>query len=493
MDKPHPFGLELRRLRERRKLSLRQMGRLVNFTPGYLSKIENGRAPTVSLARLCDEALLANGRLVRLARVSAEPAHPDQLPPVVGRSAGRKEELGHLTAMLRRRVPGPLIAVVDGSPGVGKSTLAIRAAHQVTDDFPDGVLYADLRGASPDEPPLQPGEVLSAFLFALGAPVSPGSGVDAQSALYRSVLSGRRALVVLDNATSSTQVKPLLPGGSECTVLVTSRQRLAELVLMVDAERVTLAPLDGPASIALFHHVLGEERVNADRDAFDELARLCGHLPIALRIAAERVAARHDRPVRHLLDQLRTRPLDALETEGTVGIRDVLEPSYRRLDVASARLFRLIGLHPGADVTTSTAAALAGVPCAEAERRLDRLSAAHLVETHGERYRLPPLIAHYAAEQATLTETPEHRQAAIDRLAASYLTAATAALDTPARVSPAASCCAVHPVPEASRWYATEAANIEALVRLLRGRGRDDLAAALRDRLYALCPAAGRR
>jgi tetratricopeptide (TPR) repeat protein/transcriptional regulator with XRE-family HTH domain len=393
-----PFGRELRRLRQQRGLSLRDLSRIIGFTPGYLSKVENGRAPSPELARACDATLAADGALVALANAEAS-VRPAQLPAGIRRFVGRDDQLNLLDAAEAR------VVIIDGPPGSGKTTLALRWAHHAVDRFPDGQLYLDLRGHSADERPVEPHVALEEFLTALGVPANGiPSGLDRCSALFRSLVADRKLLVVLDSAADADQVRPLLPAAPGCVVVLTSRERLA---VPRDALRVTLGPMKPAEAQALIRRVIGEERAAAEPAAVDELAARCGFLPLALRIAADRVLAQPHYLVRDLVDELDADGrLDVLSTFDSIAVRTVFDWSYRRLDEPCARMFRLVGLHRGPDISTGAAAALAGLPLAAARSLLERLAAAHLVQAVGEdRYRLHDLLREYAAELVTRQES----------------------------------------------------------------------------------------
>jgi transcriptional regulator with XRE-family HTH domain/tetratricopeptide (TPR) repeat protein len=392
------FGLELRRLRQQCGLSLRDLSKVIGFTPGYLSKVENGRPPSPELARACDEALGAGGALVALANAEAS-VRPAQLPAGIRRFVGRGDQLQTLDNTDARAV------IIDGPPGTGKTMLALRWAHHAVDRFPDGQLYVDLRGHSPHERPMEPRIAVEEFLTALGVPVHGFSGgipasIERSSALYRSLVADRKLLVVLDNAASSEQVRPLLPAAPGCVVVITSRERLSGIAVHTGAQRVTLGPMTPADSIALIRRVIGDERAEAEPDAVTDLAARCGFLPLALRIAAERVVAQPHYLVRDLVDELDADGrLDVLSTFDSIAVRTVFDWSYRRLDADGARMFRLLGLHRGPHISAGAAAALAGLPLPAARIQLDRLAAVHLVQSLGrDRYQLPDLLREYAGE-----------------------------------------------------------------------------------------------
>ncbi|WP_412543962.1 BTAD domain-containing putative transcriptional regulator [Longispora sp. K20-0274] len=362
----------------------------------------------------------------RVPERSQPPDHPApaQLPPPVPDFTGRYEQLGQLDAWLDGG--GPIVVTtISGVGGVGKTALALHWAHRIRAAFPDGQLYVNLHGYSPT-PPIAPIVALTGFLRALGVageriPVS----VDEAAALYRDVLADRRLLVILDNATSADQVRPLLPGGPACLALVTSRDLLTGLIARDGARRIAVDPLPTEQAVALLVHLLGPDRTAGA--PVEALAVACGRLPLALRIAAANLADRTETTVAGYVEELRSAgALTALVVEGDPqsSVRATFQLSYQALEPGAARMFRLLGLVPGPDVTPGAAAALAGTDPGTATRLLDRLFAAHLVETAGPgRYALHDLLREFAHEQAT----GEERDAAVDRLYAHYLGTADAA------------------------------------------------------------------
>lgn len=305
----------------------------------------------------------------RRSRVSMAPPSnaPRQLPATTQRFVGRGTELDHLMDILdtgASTATTVLVTAVDGSPGVGKTTLAVRWAHQIADRYPDGQLYVDLQGFGARRP-LAPSVVAHRFLQALGVPAAGiPDDLDSRAGLFRTLSSGRRLLVLLDNARSAEQVRPLLPATPTCLVVVTSRQRLDSLVVREGARRVTLDVMSPVDAVALLAGQLGADRVNREQAAAEELANLCAYLPLALSIAAAKAAGRPDESldvIARELRELRAR-LDALDSgEPDSDLHVVFEWSYALLPPAAARLFRLLGTHPGADVDQYTCAALLGV------------------------------------------------------------------------------------------------------------------------------------
>ncbi len=357
---------------------------------------------------------------------------PRQLPGSVRDFTGRAEHLAALDALIPlepdqydERPRSVVITAVDGAGGMGKTTLALHWAHRIQDRFPDGTLHVNLRGYGPGTP-VTPGEALSGFLRALGvATRAIPADVDAQAALLRSLLSGKRTLLVLDNAHSAEQIRPLLPGTAGCMVLVTSRDSLTGLVVTDAAHRLTLDLLAPSEALDLVTGILGVERAAAEPDAVAELIRLCSRLPLALRVAASRAASHPHLRVADVVTELtddRTR-LDVLSefADERAAVRAVFDWSYRRLPPEQARLFRRLGLHPGPDMSLPAAAALAELPPADTRPLLAALAGAHLIEpTAGGRYRFHDLLRAYAADQARRYDTDGDRDQALEAVLAFY-------------------------------------------------------------------------
>ncbi|MFE2111673.1 ATP-binding protein, partial [Kitasatospora sp. NPDC059463] len=386
--------------------------------------------------------------------------------------------------------PAARICAVSGSAGVGKTTLVVQWAHRRRAHFPGGQLYADLHGFSA-EPPLPPHAVLARFLRALGVPGEQVPSVPEEAAaLYRSLLAGQRVLVVLDNARSAEQVRPLLPGAPECLTVVTSRTGLAGLTARDGARPLALDLMPARDAVALLDRVIGGRRTRSEPAAVAELAAVCGRLPLALAIAASRLAERPGRTVADHVAELRDTGdrLTALAIDGdaTSAVRAALDLSYRALPATARTLFRLLSLAPGPGLSAAAAAALCGERPAAVRPVLEQLTTAHLL-THegGDRYRLHDLLRLYAAERAAAETGLAVRTAARERLGTWYLHHADAAarLLTPHRRRiPLAAAGPWYEPPafgtaaEAQRWCESEHTHVLGVVRAAAGHGPDDLA-----------------
>lgn len=456
------FRKLMKQLREEQGRSFRALAESTNYDPSHLAGVERGRrAPKLDLAEQVDRALGAGGRLIAALR-----RRPAQLSAVVSPFVGRTAEIRRIRAALddERADGSPRVVVVEGPPGVGKSSLALRVAHDVKDRYPDGQLFADLHGFSPAQAPAHPADVLEEFLTALGMRDVP-AGLSERATLFRSVLDGRRVLLVLDNAARLDQLAPLLPGSATCAVLVTSRRELTGLAVRTGVTRVTVHPMTAEESAELVASVTGSR-------PDDVLVRRCGGLPLALRIAGEWLA-RH--PGRDLAARLadEQRRLDSLDTgDESTALRAVIGWSYRELPGPAARLFRLLGRYRGAHIGVPAATALAGTDAAEL---LEDLAAGHLVEHADGRYRLHDLLRAYAAEQPEPDEVD-----AVRRLAEWYVHTARAAgrVLAPARAVPFTPPKAAGITPlrftgyeEALAWCDAEAENFAPVIRLAHRHG----------------------
>ncbi len=351
---------------------------------------------------------------------------PRQLPSAIGDFTGRAEHLNELDGLLPDEDSGPatgavVISALHGTAGVGKTTLAVHWAHRVQARFPDGSLHVDLRGYGPGHPATA-AEALDGFLRALGTqperiPVDTGT----KAALYRSLLAGRRVLVVLDNANSADQVRPLLPGSLGCLVLITSRSSLSGLAVSQSATRLCLDLLTPQEAIELVTGIIGEDRANSDPRAVVALTEACARLPLALRIAASRLASRAHLSVADVVSELADdrKRLQVLSTcaDDAATVRVVFDWSYDRLTSPQAQLFRHLGLHPGTEFSLHAAAAVGGVDVEQARALLEELSEVHLIEPIArERFRFHDLLRTYAAERAGRHRSPANRKRAMRRL-----------------------------------------------------------------------------
>jgi tetratricopeptide (TPR) repeat protein len=419
---------------------------------------------------------------------------PQQLPGDARGFVNRVSELAWLDEVMTRDANDPHsmnVLIIAGTAGVGKTSLAVHWAHRIRGRFPDGQLYVNLRGYDPGEP-VAAEEALDRFLRALG--VSADAIPDepqAKESVYRSLVADRRMLVVLDNASSVRQVRPLLPGTPSCLVLVTSRSRLSGLVTRDGARRITVDMLAMPGAVELLSVVTSGYRDRDDPGDLSELAQLCARLPLALRIAAERAASRPQMPLRELISDLRDESglwaaLSAEDDEEADAVRTVFAWSYRALPPDAARLFCLLGLHPGPHFGVPAAASLAGISINSARSLLDLLVGMHLVTQSGpDRYQFHDLLRAYAAAQAQQLEQPDARDAARARLFDWYLHTAdsVAAIMYPqwaqiqlAPISPGAVALPIANYEEARGWYDAEQESIVAVTRDAAARGMDQVA-----------------
>ena len=362
-------------------------------------------------------------------------AVPRQLPTLAAHLVGRTAELDVLTGLAKECAEGlsqtAVISAISGPPGVGKTALAVHFGRQAARSFPDGQLYVDLAGFGPAGSPLAPGQAMRGFLDALGVrPEQIPGGLDGQAGLYRSLLAGRRMLVVLDNAADEQQVRPLLPGSPGSLAVVTSRRQLAGLAVAEGAALVTLSCLPQAEAVHLLAVRLGAGRVAAEPGAAADLVTLCGGLPLALAILAARGAVRPGFPLAELAAELRQPGscLDALDAGAAeAGIRPVFSWSCQALSQPALAMFRLLGLHPGPEVSVAAAASLADADHLAVRVPLNELTRASLLTEHlPGRYTQPDLLRVYASEQAAALDGGE-RQAAADRLLDHYLHTAHAA------------------------------------------------------------------
>jgi tetratricopeptide (TPR) repeat protein/DNA-binding XRE family transcriptional regulator len=534
------FGEKLQALRLRAGLSQEQLARRSGLSDRTISRLEQGhsRHPRPETARLLAEALqlheseradfipsarwrqtapgknAPNGRdpsaglsgavhggVVETSGVNdgiapgaARVVIPRQLPAVVRAFAGREHEIATLSGLLLAgrgiTCASPMICVISGTAGVGKTALAIQWASSVAaafHRFPDGQLYADLRGWGPAANPVSPADLISRFLEGLGVPADKiPTSADARSDLYRSVLAGKRMLIVLDNARDSAQVRPLLPGGSSCAVLITSRSQLGSLVASEAACPLALDVLTAAEARELLLRRLGTKRVSAEPDAVDELSQLCAGLPLALAIVASRAALHPAISLAVLADALRDASgrLAALDAGEGVSVEAVFSWSHNQLPAPAGRMYRLLGIHPGPDITVASAASLAAVGSDEASSVLRQLEEASLLTEHAPgRFRFHDLLRSYAVKLGCTEENQSQQRAAIHRALDHYLHSAYAAdrvlrLATLETITPGTPQPGVVPEPsgdvqQARTWFESEQYVLAALVGLAAHTGFD--------------------
>jgi DNA-binding SARP family transcriptional activator/tetratricopeptide (TPR) repeat protein len=418
---------------------------------------------------------------------------PAQLPLAVRAFSGRDAELASLDALLAKmagsepdRPAAAVISAVSGTAGVGKTALAVHWAHRVADRFPDGQLYVNLRGFDPTGSALDPATAVHGFLEAFGVPAQRiPADPQARTALYRSLLAGKRVLIVVDNARDVEQVRPLLPGSAGCLAVVTSRNQLTGLVAAEGAHPLTLDLLTPTEARELLTRRLGVDRVAREPDAVNAIIARCARLPLALAIAAAR-ATHADFPLTALAAELRedAGTLDAFHGDDpATDVRAVLSWSYRTVSTDAARLFGLLGLHPGPDFTPAAAASLAGIPGGQARAPLAELTRAHLLTEHVPgRYTFHDLLRAFATEHADRDHSAEARLAAALRLADHYLHTAhhNALLLLPHRDPITLAAAAPGVAPEsltghdsALSWFAAESRVLLAVIDLAATAGFD--------------------
>ncbi len=452
---------------------------------------ELGAEPGSELRRLHQQILTADPALEApepAAMAAAGVQVPRELPGPVPEFVGRDAELAALTELAQQAARGGptavVISAIGGTAGVGKTALAVHWAHHVAEQFPDGQLYVNLRGYDPDQP-VTAADALARFLRALGVegqaiPV----GEEERAARYRSLLTGKRMLLVLDNASDAAQVRPLLPGSQGCAVVVTSRDALAGLIARDGAVRLDLDLLPLQDAVELLRKLIGS-RASADPAAAEQLAVQCCRLPLALRVAAELAAARPASLLHDLVAELSDQQLrlDLLDAGGDprTAVRAVFSWSYGHLDAEAAHGFRLAGLHPGPDLDPYAIAALTATPLGQARHVLDVLARAHLIQpaTAG-RYGMHDLLRAYARELATATDGGQEEHAALTRLFDYYLAAAAAAMDIlysaeahwrPHIATTQAFVPAMPGEASARAWLDQERANLTAVVAYCAGSG----------------------
>lgn len=375
---------------------------------------ELGIEPCDELRRIHQRLLKSDGS--RDTDVPRRPV-PALLPLDVSGFVGRERELARLdTVLASAGSRATVTAVLSGTAGIGKTTLAVHWSHRARDRFPDGQLYVNLRGFDHSRPRVEPAEAARIFLETLGVePKRIPTSLEAQVSLYRSLLAGRSMLIVLDNASDPEQVRPLLPGSPGCVVLVTSRNSMPGLIAGEGAYAVPLDLMSEEEARALLDHRIGHTRIGAEQNAVQEIIKRTARLPLALAVVAARAATHPGFPLAALAHELRE--LDAFDVgDPATRLRTVLNSSYRALTPAAARLFRLLGAVTGPDISARATASLAGVPIGEARRALTELSDANLVTEHlPGRYTFHDLLRIYARELLSTADNEEDRALAVHR------------------------------------------------------------------------------
>jgi tetratricopeptide (TPR) repeat protein/transcriptional regulator with XRE-family HTH domain len=460
LDIQSSFGARLRAVRVSAGLSQLELAERSGLSVRTIGNLERGSARWPypdSVRRLADalgldgvarsEFIAAAGR--RLAadssggedgpatgaacREDAGPVVPRQLPAAAFGFVGRREQLAALTRLLQLPGGTAVITAIGGTAGVGKTALAVQWAHQFAAEFPDGQLFVNLRGFDPSGTPVPPAAAVRVLLEALHVPADRlPQTVEAQLGLYRSMLAGKRMLLVLDNARDAAQVRPLLPGSPTCRVIVTSRNLLTGLTAVEAAHPLLLGVLTAAEAHQLLERRLGDARLAAEPRAAAQIIESCARLPLALCIIAARAAIQPGMSLAEIVSDVTAgQNLDAFADakDPAADVRAVLSWSYRQLDPAAARAFRLAGLHPGPDFDRYAAAALTGTTAGQAERTLGALARACLAQPAGQgRYGLHDLLRSYARELSA-DESPGDKQAALTRLLDYYLYTASAAAD----------------------------------------------------------------
>ncbi len=423
-----------------------------------------------------------------------------QLPADIGDFTGRGAQVQVLCAMLTREDEASSsgavrITVVSGAAGLGKTTLAVHAAHRVRGSFPDGQLYVDLAGFTAQ--PAAPGEVLARFLRDLGVEGDKvPAGDEERAALYRTRLTGRKVLILLDNARDAAQVRPLLPGSATCSVLVTTRNRTPDLA---STRFVDLNELSDTEALALFSRIVGDERPTTEPDATAEVLLVCAGLPLAIRICAARLAARRQWKIATMANRLRDerRRLDELRA-GDLAVRASFKVSYDSLRAGRhgadpARAFRLLGLWQGVSITLPAAAALLGEPEDDVLDALEALVDANLLDSPApDWYQFHDLLRFYATERAQAEESEEARNEGVTRLLQWYVHIAERAAElvsphryrVPSNLGSDIIRLPLASVPDALEWYDSERANVMAAVRQAAAVGMHEVAWRLPSALF---------
>jgi tetratricopeptide (TPR) repeat protein len=500
----HPFRERMHGLL---MLALYRSGRRADALAAFqdarsLLREELGVEPAEALQRLHQQILSADPELGSRAYqpkpsgvgspVGTRLPAPAQLPHSVAGFSGRQAEIDWLNGLLPDESDGAggtvVITALAGTAGVGKTALAVHWAHQIRDRFPDGQLYVNLRGFDPAGPAMEPNDAIRAFLDALAVPPERiPVDLGEQAALYRTMVSGRRILIVLDNARDAAQVRPLLPGTPTSLVLVTSRNQLLSLVAADGAKLLEIDLLPPDEARTLLASRLGMKRVVGEPGAVDEIVDACAGLPLALSIVSARAAVNPRLSLAELAEELReTRGgLDGLNVgDKQTDVRDVFSWSYHALSAPAGRLFRLLAVHAGPDIGAFAAASLAGIPVAQARTSLAELTSAHLLtERSRGRFAFHDLLRAYARELADVHDAAEERRAGINRVLDHYLWTAYRAhellgsgRDEGIALAPAGPAVMVDEIGdhrEALAWFTTEYHVLLAALRQAAARGFD--------------------
>lgn len=527
-----PLGAWLRGLRQAAGLSQEELAARSGISSRAIGNLERGtRRPYPRSVRLVATALglssaVSDELIATYRRMSAGPGPPDgangppdppiaapsdpaavaprQLPAAIRHFAGRAAELASLDRWLEQIAGGAMvISAINGMAGVGKTALALHWAHRVAGAFPDGHIYVNLRGYDASGHPADSGEVVGKLLDAIGVtqariPVD----LESRTALYRSVMASKRMLILADNAKDPAQVRPLLPGSPGSMVVVTSRNQLDGLVAAEGARTLKLDVLTRADAVDLLAAHLGADHVAAEPDAADELIALCAQLPLALAVVAARAAATNWPLAVHALELRKGRHrLDALSlSDAAADVRSVFSWSYRQLGDLAARMFRLLGIHPGPEISVPAAASLAALPAAQARAALRELSQANLIaERSLGRFVLHDLLHAYATDLALAGDAGEARQASTRMLDHYLHTAQAAACALDAAQDAVASGPAapdVRPEPitdcdQALTWFDAEHKVLTAVVGQAARTGFDDHAQRLTWTMVTFCDRRG--
>ena len=486
-------GGVLQEWRTRRRLSYRALAELVPCEHSLLWKIEHGMATlTRGMAEKCDEALRAGGALVAACVALDEGGtevlpRPAQLPPAGAWLVGRHAELASLErGTFHNSTPSaggtPVVIVIDGPAGCGKTALALRWAHEISRHFPDGQLYANLGGSDEPDRRRTIDEVLDDFLYALGSRPTPAHIRSRHSrvAQFRSLSAGRRLLIVLDDVADAAAVEEFLPANPGCCVIATSRRALPGLVARVGATRVAAVPLSEPDAIALCQRIIGNARASGESEAIRRVVRQCGGLPLALRAAAEQITMYAHRSIADFADEFCRDDTPRLDLLELAYLRRAFSRAYGQVAADVKQILQLVGLHGGATVHISALAAMDGITTGQARRLVAQAFSVHLIDLGpGDTVRVPPLMRDYLREQTDLYLGTAHRVSAVRRLAIWYMATARSAsrhLADNAPMEQSSRTPLIEPLTFVDRasaraWAEIEAANVGLIINLIHECG----------------------